>query len=76
MNTTKYIDRNLLKLEATVPQITELCKEALEYQFASVCVNPSFVPLAKQLLDGSDVKVGEAKIAFARGALSYPQAPL
>jgi deoxyribose-phosphate aldolase len=51
------IDHTLLKAEATRPQIEKLCAEAAEYRFASVCVNPSWVPLCKQLLQGTPVKV-------------------
>lgn len=50
------IDHTLLK-PATKKQITELCSEAKEYGFASVCVNPCRVKLAASLLDGSNVKV-------------------
>ncbi|GIW21045.1 MAG: hypothetical protein KatS3mg068_0052 [Candidatus Sericytochromatia bacterium] len=51
------IDHTLLKPDATEEQIRKLCKEALEFGFASVCVNPSFVPLAHSILKGSKVKV-------------------
>lgn len=57
MELNKYIDHTLLKPEATKEQITKLCEEARQYDFASVCVNTCYVPLAKQLLAGSDVKV-------------------
>ncbi len=53
----KYIDHTLLKQDAKPEQIEKLCKEALEYDFMSVCVNPSYVPLAANLLRGSNVKV-------------------
>ncbi len=52
----KYIDHTLLKPEATEAQIRTLCSEALKYDFASVCVNSCYVPLAHELLKGSDVK--------------------
>jgi deoxyribose-phosphate aldolase len=54
---TALIDHTLLKPDATPAQITQLCREALEYRFASVCVNPTHVKLAAQLLQGSQVKV-------------------
>lgn len=57
MNLNEYIDHTLLKSSATKVQITKLCEEAKANRFASVCVNPVDVPLAKQLLDGSGVKV-------------------
>jgi deoxyribose-phosphate aldolase len=51
----RYIDHTLLKPNATEEQIRTLCAEALEFNFRSVCVNPTWVPLAAQLLRGSDV---------------------
>jgi deoxyribose-phosphate aldolase len=51
----RYIDHTLLKANATEEQIRKLCAEALEYNFRSVCVNPTWVPLAAELLRGSDV---------------------
>jgi deoxyribose-phosphate aldolase len=53
----KFIDHTLLKPEATIQQIEQLCKEAAQFGFASVCINPSFVALAARLLKGSTVKV-------------------
>jgi len=53
----KIIDHTLLKAEATTRQIEMLCYEAKEHNFASVCVNSAFVPLASELLRESDVKV-------------------
>ncbi|MCG8407249.1 MAG: deoxyribose-phosphate aldolase [Phycisphaerales bacterium] len=52
-----YIDHTLLKPEATAKQIEQLCREAIEYGFASVCINPSYVKLAATLLKGSPVTV-------------------
>lgn len=63
----KYIDHTLLKPEATVKQIVDLCAEAREYNFASVCVNPTHVKLAAQLLRDSPVKVCTV-IGFPLGA--------
>ena len=51
----KYIDHTCLKPFATRAEIEKLCAEAREYDFASVCVNPCDIALAKTLLDGSDV---------------------
>jgi deoxyribose-phosphate aldolase len=45
-----WIDHTLLKAEATAAQIRVLCQEAMEHHFASVCINPVFVPLACGLL--------------------------
>lgn len=65
----KYFDHTLLKPEATEGDIKKLCEEAKEYDFASVCVNGCYVPLAASLLDGSDVKVA-AVAGFPLGASS------
>ena len=51
----RYIDHTLLKANATEEQIRKLCAEALEFNFRSVCVNPTWVSLAADLLRGSDV---------------------
>ena len=51
----RYIDHTLLKPNSTEEQVRTLCAEALEYNFRSVCINPTWVPLAAQLLRGSDV---------------------
>ena len=68
MELNKYIDHTLLKPEATKEQITKLCEEARQYDFASVCVNTCYVPLAKELLAGSDVKVC-CVVGFPLGAM-------
>ena len=52
-----YIDHTLLKPDATPEQIHRLCTEADENGFASVCVNPAYVPLAAELLKDSAVNV-------------------
>ncbi|MDR0841752.1 MAG: deoxyribose-phosphate aldolase [Christensenellaceae bacterium] len=56
-NLNRYIDHTLLKADATPAQIETLCAEALQYHFASVCVNSCYVPLCAKLLKGSDVAV-------------------
>jgi len=63
----KMIDHTNLNATATVDQIKKLCEEALEYQFASVCVNPIYVPLATKLLEESSVNVATV-IGFPLGA--------
>ena len=63
----QVIDHTLLKPEATREQIDRLCREALEYHFASVCVNPTHVGRCAELLRGSDVKVCTV-IGFPLGA--------
>jgi deoxyribose-phosphate aldolase len=65
----KLIDHTLLKAEATPAQIRKLCEEARQYHFASVCVNPTYVPLCAGLLGNSDVKVCTV-IGFPLGATS------
>jgi deoxyribose-phosphate aldolase len=52
-----WIDHTLLKPEATAQQVKVLCQEAKQHHFATVCVNPVFVPLASGLLAGSGVPV-------------------
>lgn len=53
----KLIDHTLLKPEATMAQIEQLCKEAAEFSFASVCINPTYVKRCADLLRGTSVKV-------------------
>ncbi|NJM06779.1 deoxyribose-phosphate aldolase [Candidatus Gracilibacteria bacterium] len=48
----RYIDHTLLKPDATADQVRQLCAEAVSYGFASVCVNPQFVPLCAVELAG------------------------
>ena len=57
MKLNKYIDHTNLKPAATAADIRTLCADARKWDFASVCVNPAYVPLAKECLAGSDVKV-------------------
>jgi len=54
---SKYVDHTNLKPFATRADIEKLCADAKEWDFASVCVNPCNIALAKELLAGSDVKV-------------------
>ena len=63
----KMIDHTILKAEATESEIIKLCKEAIHYNFASVCVNPSMVPVAAKELKGTHVKVCTV-IGFPLGA--------
>ncbi|AGM26347.1 deoxyribose-phosphate aldolase [Spiroplasma syrphidicola EA-1] len=71
MKLNKYIDHTLLKPEATTKEITILCEEALKFDFASVCINPTYVKLASTLLKNSDVKVCTV-IGFPLGANTTP----
>ncbi len=63
-----WIDHTLLKPEATTGHVKKLCEEARQYHFASVCVNPVYVPLAHGLLQDSGVGMC-AVIAFPLGAI-------
>jgi len=67
-NITGIIDHTLLKADATEEQVTVLAQEAKEYSFASVCVNPTWVKKAAELLkDAPEVKVCTV-IGFPLGA--------
>ncbi len=57
MEIGKYIDHTNLKMDATSKDIAKLCREAMEYNFETVCVHPCYVALAKELLEGSNVGV-------------------
>lgn len=69
MNLNSYIDHTILKPSATEKDIIDLCEEAKEYNFYSVCVNSCFVPLAKQLVENSSVKICSV-VGFPLGAMS------
>ncbi|MEL0643219.1 deoxyribose-phosphate aldolase [Olleya sp. Ti.3.14] len=66
---SKYIDHTILKATATKADIIQLCQEAIQHQFFSVCVNSCYVSLAKAELKDSDVKVCSV-IGFPLGAMS------
>lgn len=63
----RMIDHTILKADATEAEVKTLCEEAVKYNFASVCVNPSMVQKAAIILEGSDVKVCTV-IGFPLGA--------
>ncbi|AFJ83498.1 deoxyribose-phosphate aldolase [Streptococcus thermophilus MN-ZLW-002] len=67
MTVNTYIDHTLLKPDATLEQIEKLIAEAKKYEFASVCVNPTWVKTAADLLKDSSVKVCTV-IGFPLGA--------
>ena len=56
-NLSSYIDHTNLKPSATKQDIIKLCEDAYKYEFASVCVNPAYIPLCKKLLGDTSVKV-------------------
>ena len=69
MDLNKYIDHTLLKPTATKNDIIQLCNEAKKHDFFSVCVNSSYVKLAKKELKKTDVKICSV-IGFPLGAMS------
>ena len=69
MTYNQYIDHTLLRANATQEELLKLCDEAVVNSFASVCVNPFWVPLCKEALKGSNVKVCTV-IGFPLGATS------
>ncbi|NOW04707.1 deoxyribose-phosphate aldolase [Clostridium beijerinckii] len=69
MNIAKYIDHTILKPEATVEDVKKLCKEAKEYNFASVCVNGCYAKLVSTELAGSEVKTCVV-VGFPLGAMT------
>lgn len=66
-NIARMIDHTVLKAFSTEEDVKKICKEAKEYNFFSVCINPTNIELAKKELDGSDVKVCTV-IGFPLGA--------
>lgn len=67
MELAQRIEHTLLKPEATVKDIMRLCDEAQQHHLYAVCVNPCYVPLAKHLLQGTEVKVVTV-VGFPLGA--------
>ena len=69
MKTSKYIDHTILKPEAQKADIERICKEAVEHDFASVMVNPCWIPFVKEQTKGSDV-LAACVVGFPLGANS------
>lgn len=67
MNYNKFIDHTVLKADTTKKAVELICQEAKEYDFASVCVNPTWVSFCKDYLKGTDVMVCTV-IGFPLGA--------
>jgi len=65
----RKIDHTLLRPEATITEVENLCAEARKFRFASVCVNPSHVALCSQLLSNTGVNVCTV-VGFPLGATS------
>lgn len=68
MNLSSYIDHTVLKATTTRKDVMQLCKEAKEHDFFAVCINGSYITLAKEQLEGSNVKVASV-IGFPLGAM-------
>src|SRR5215510_6531691 len=62
----RHIDHTLLRPIATKDDIRRLCTEAMEYAMAAVCIFPSYVPLAREVLKDSRVKIATV-VAFPFG---------
>lgn len=69
MKYEKYFDHTILKPQASKEEVVQICREALENDFASVCVNQYRTALAAKQLAGSDVKVCTV-VGFPLGAVS------
>lgn len=65
----EYVEHTLLKQNATKEEFVKLFDEAKEHKFLGICVNPAYVKLAKEHLDGSDVKIVTV-VGFPLGASS------
>lgn len=69
MKFNKYFDHTILKADATAEQIEKVCREAIEYDFASVCVNQYRTKMVADILSNTDVKVCTV-VGFPLGAVS------
>lgn len=67
MGMNRMIDHTLLKAESSQDQIKQLCQEAKDHDFFSVCVQPTWISLCKEELAGSGVKIATV-IGFPLGA--------
>ncbi|WP_082360850.1 deoxyribose-phosphate aldolase [Bacillus sp. FJAT-28004] len=61
------IDHTILKADATKDEVVQICREAKQYQFATVCVNPGWVATAAEVLKGSGVGITTV-VGFPLGA--------
>ena len=68
MGIARLIDHTLLKPDARPEQVEQLCGEAIEWDFASVCVNSCYVPLCRRRVEGSGVRVCTV-VGFPLGAM-------
>ncbi len=67
MKLEKYIDHTILKADATKDAVRKVCLEAVQYGFASVCINPYYAAYVRELLKKSDIKTCVV-IGFPLGA--------
>lgn len=67
MTVNRYIDHTILKPDTPKEAVLKVCQEAREHEFFSVCVNPYYIPVVKEALKGSIVKVC-AVVGFPLGA--------
>ena len=65
-NVNKLIDHTLLKPQSTQEQIIKLCEEAIEHDFASVCVNPGWVKMCAEKLREIKYQIKECSREFER----------
>ncbi|MDN6161608.1 MAG: deoxyribose-phosphate aldolase [Atopostipes sp.] len=63
----QYIDHTILNADATQADIKKVCKEAVEYNFKTVCIQPYWIPFAKKELEGTEVGLTTV-IGFPLGA--------
>ena len=70
MSLARFIDHTILKNTTTIGDVDKICKEAMEFGFAAVCIPPYFVQDAKKLLEGSPVKLATV-IGFPFGYHHY-----
>lgn len=69
MKFNKYFDHTILKADATAEQVEKVCREAIDYDFASVCVNQYRTKMVADILRDTDVKVCTV-VGFPLGAVS------
>jgi deoxyribose-phosphate aldolase len=67
LHLASMIDHTILKADTSVDQVEKVCLEAIKHEFASVCVNPSYVSLVAKMLKGSAVKTCTV-VGFPLGA--------
>ena len=73
MSLSSYIDHTNLQPTATAAQIQELCAQAKQWGFASVCIHPSYVALAARALAGTPLGANDARIKAEEAELAVSQ---